>query len=265
MVFVNNNKDELYALLDLQKDTHVFIGDRNALIRYVASEINYDKKNRASFHTAIRQKNSIFSLQNLTGNDVSHSYYTQTRVIKPDPDDKTTWYATYDTICHTAKKPYIFHTQNGKIFDIRLLIDDIEKYLINNEQNNRYQYVYRSQRPFPRINTHTYVKCRRRLNIREYKTKITCEEQGVTYRKKALPHSDDPWCDFSFCRKSSGWKNKKNKKQWCHKNKKKNIAPGRHYFKDLTLLEEYDVLEQMQNEQCTIFYMPTSKEKKQAV
>lgn len=271
-MYTTHNRDEIYFLWNLQTQAHSCIGNKKELIKFVAQRLagetyynhwrtrtklsaneRWDDK---AFHDLFFDHNikldNIVTNQNLTGNDTYTRTTSERKHYLRDPDDETSGYNSITIIRHRYTQPYMFYTGNGAIFDVRNILNDVKKCLYNNEHLIQYQSGRRKWNINLRCGKHHTSRSPKRLNLREYKTKISCEEQGVKYRNKALPHCGDTWLDYSVSRHSTGWKDKKCKHQWEHNqiNKKKDpIAPGRDYFKDMTLLEELDTIEQIRKEQ----------------
>lgn len=185
------------------------------------------------------KRNNLFTNQNLTYNDtfLDYVYYNQ-------PPVKRT-------------KEYMFFTGGARVFDIRLILDDVYKefikqYLADQSKKHTIRYLDRSKHHRKRPISHTIGEFRAGSKTREQRTKETCLEQGVKYRYKALPPAAaGDWDVYRYSRRSSGWKDHKYPKQWQHNidyKKKAPLAAGRHYFKNYSLIEEINTIEEINAE-----------------
>ena len=176
--------------------------------------------------------------QNLTGKD---SFYTR-NIIKEtidNPEDPLKPSYSFTTVYTKHLKPYIFYTANGAIFSIEYIYNEVCECLISNSfreprvgrsKSSRYQCSHH--------HTHSNPKF---YNMRENRTKTTCEEQGVKYRTKALLGKGLNYSSFESKRRSNGWKDHKYKKQWEHNLVNKKI---RHQFSSKYYSRENDVLKE---------------------
>ena len=255
-MYLTQNHDEIYFLLDLSNNSRIKIGDKQALIKKVARMIAYPNKrtywlkspkwDEARFEKEVFKSGhntNVFEQQNLTGTDCYNTYKTVVRTVYDDPDDETTGRSIFTQTVTKYLRPYVFYTERGAIFDIRLIINDVKMCLLNGDhippRKSSNLHIQQSRR-------HVTYGFPQRFAIREYKTQISCEEQGVHYRKKALPRTDKMgWWDENPSRRSSGWKDKRFEKQWEHNLQNKNVKypMGRHQFKDATLIEEHVIVE----------------------
>jgi len=252
------NHDEIYFLLNVNENTRIKIGDKKDLIKHVARMMEYDMRHQlwdALYKWGVKRfenevlgrgqnVNNVFAEQNLTGKDGFTTVTTSYQTIYDDPDDSESNHRSCTNVYTKHLYPYVFHTEQGAIFDIRLIIDDIRACLISGDYKyyRNFNWRYNSRRR--KYVSHGYS---RSFKLKEFKTMISCEEQGVHYRRKALPHGGlDPWGDYKSSRHSNGWKDKSNKKQWMHNVINKRLEPlslGRAYFRDYELNQELESLE----------------------
>jgi len=256
-----HNKDEIYFMRNIVAGTSIRIGDKKALIKMVAGMISaseglpYWKRNekwdekrfvRALYQYGYKTDN-VFTKQNLTGKDVYYTKSTEKMAIYDNPEDSNDVRYSYTYVYTANMQPHAFHTANDAIFDIRLILNDVKACIISGEFNT---WIYdRRHRNFNRRKHHVTYGVPQRFRIRERQNKISCEEQGVKYRNKALPYGGVYYWDES--RRSSGWKDKKYKHQWEHNvvNKKtEHQSPARLIERDASLRLELEILDDLLKE-----------------
>lgn len=257
---IDSNK-EIFFLWDIQANTRRRIGDRKDLLVYVARELTLNSSMRifpwenskiwtekdihdTLYHDGNKYRtNNIFSGQNLTLNDI---YYTteEKRILSPVQEDPDHMTYDYKFIKVSHRKPYVFYTNDGTIFDIRQIADDVIKYLmLGGDIHCKSSWNEKSYR-FRRHKHHHAYSHPRYFHKRELVVKGICKELDVHYRTKARLDENDY---YNFSRRSSNWKDKKDKFQWEHnlRNKKTyNKPPVRTLYMNVALNEELEELSQ---------------------
>ncbi len=230
------NADEVYYLYNVATNEVVRIGNKNDLIVRVASMIGWcdrvwwrksDKWTENSFDRFVLNVDfdndrNVFTKQNLTGKDMDVHCKTERKDIYDEELEEMR--QSYITVVTRVPKPYIFYTSNGAIYDVRNIINEVKEHLISGKKLLVIRH-YRRNWCRRWCNHKTYGKSLHSY-IRERRVKAVCEELGVKYRHDALPHYGNG------ARRSSGWKDKKYKKQWMHNldNKKIEQNSARKYW-----------------------------------
>lgn len=194
-MFYTYNKSNNFYYYNIEKDKHVFIGDKTKFINFLAKNINFYSDNYNS-----RWNCKLLDSQNITGNDLSIIHYIDTNIY---PKEKVTL------------RPIIYYDGNFRIINIRNYLDDA--LIIARTDNIQLNYKYiRCYNPYKCKKRHSgyqyYNKPRhtyrtKRLNsIPEYKQYIK-----VRSRDKELP----VWWDDTLRKVSCCWKDqRKFKKQF---------------------------------------------------
>lgn len=93
--------------------------------------------------------------------------------------------------------------------------------------------------------SHTHYSGKKHTYMRIIKQNTSCAEQGI-YMKKCETKPKYPWDGEDISRHSSGWKNKKHKKQWMHNKKNHILNSYRTYWREIET-NEMDKLEEEYN------------------
>ena len=103
-MFYTYNKSNNFYYYNIEKDKHVFIGDKTKFINFLAKNINFYSDNYNS-----RWNCKLLDSQNITGNDLSIIHYIDTNIY---PKEKVTL------------RPIIYYDGNFRIINIRNYLDD---------------------------------------------------------------------------------------------------------------------------------------------
>lgn len=227
-----NNTTIRYHLVEVQYNAEL---NRLEIVRYL---YDFDDKNQMllffASYIADDSYNKYWSDMNITGKDVT-VYTQQVPVRNSDGILKLDSYGEvlYDLKIVKSYKRYLLYDDNWAYIDVRNYMQEIlrlsvaiKRKLINNYFTLYPEYAFyiikhrRHRGKHPK--THTYCGYRhiRKYNKIKNEYDFVYEDADIYYKYVADPESKSlrcHWCDDSWGRKSTGWKDHKCKHQWEHK------------------------------------------------